>query len=260
MIDRRNRSRGRGPSRLYLFDQAGSGTRVSDAKLGDGVLQDLAITRRQEIAVVDQSTDVKLFKEDGSFLRSMHISRANEASLLQPGPESCSIATDSDGLIFVGDLDEKTVSVLTEDGNLKNCFQSDIAPFFMTTNGRQQLVICDSEEKKVNAVDQKGNVIFSIDSFTFDQCTVDQEDGLVGTPKGLTCDDKDNIYIVVGKPGTDPGDTLKNTNHIHEHSYCGRFRRCVTKDRYSPLGLSWHNGSLYIANTHNVLKFSPVCL
>ncbi|XP_072049762.1 uncharacterized protein [Amphiura filiformis] len=202
-------------------------------------------TTQGQIAIVDSESEyVKLFDENGTYLRMFSVlSDMNQTTKVQ----SCSISVASDGAILVGSARMVTVHD-ADDGGLINTINLNINPYYMAVNNKQQIFVSDYIFKKVHAVNYAGDVMFSLESFTVD--------GYPGMPRGLACDEDNNVYIIVMRFDPSNSHGYMSTGHIHQYSRWGRFRRCIITNIYGPNGITWKNDTIYVANTNQASMYS----
>ena len=253
-----------GHERVYLFAQDGTyqSTMKSDDEKREAKLlypTDVTFTSDGQIAVVDQTSFVKIFNKDGDFLHSFTIRGKTESRAEKP--KAYSIDVTSDAQILVGDVRRKVITMHAVSGDKCEWLRKvnlNIEPHFLATtfqNGRHQVLVCDWKAGLVNAIDlavedKDDNVIFELDNF--------KVDGFKGLPKGLAYDNNGHFFIAVSRldDSSDNSNTTKNvfanTGHIHQYSSCGKFELCLFRGLSHPRGMTWFNGRLYIANTRSI--------
>lgn len=250
--------------RVYLFDSDGSyqQTAATSEENPDNkhakllYPTDATFTVEGHVAVSDQSKYVKVFRADGDFIHRFNIKGDEDPA--ESKPKAYSITSTTTGHIITGDIRRKLLAI-HEEGDGKSLWirniQLEYQPHFLAANvanGRYQILACDWRMGVVTAVDierpeEEDDVLFTLDSFSVD--------GKPGLPKGIACDDGNNIYIAVSRLD-DSGDNknvFTDTGHIHQYSPTGKFERCIFKGLYHPRGLAWNNGSLFVANTRSVV-------
>ena len=214
----------------------------------DGILDfpfGVGITSHGQMAITDNTANqnrakyVKLYNVNGTYHSRFCTLAPHEPPNTLLGPCSITVSS-SDGTIYVGDIVRKVVTIHSgSDGTWKEKVNLSVRPFHLATNSRHQIIASDWQVCKVVCVDYIGEVMFTLDTFSVD--------GKPGRPTGVTHDgDEDTLYVAVNELNA-------NTGHIHQYSSNGKFMHCAMKGLYSPRGITWYNGSIYIANDISVL-------
>ncbi|XP_072027123.1 uncharacterized protein [Amphiura filiformis] len=192
--------------RVYLFGKNGIYKQTiasSKDEHREGKLRyptDIVFTPLGHVAVTDQTRYVKIFNLDGDFLHRFNIKGGDEDPDVKPKGYSLDVAFDEE--ILVGDIRRKCIIAFKEldaKSEFEKRINLNIEPHFLATNksdGRRQAIISDWKLGEVNAIDlsledSSENVIFKLDSFSID--------GKPGLPKGVACDEDNNIYIAMSR-------------------------------------------------------------
>ena len=246
--------------RVYLFGKDGvykqtiasSKDEHREAKLKYPT--DVVFTPLGHIAVSDQTRYVKIFNMDGELVQRFNIKGEDGDPDVKPKAYSLDVFEQQ---ILVGDNRRKCIVVFKEEADKSEWIRKvnlNIEPHFLATNianGIKQAIVCDWKVGEVNAVDlsiehNEDNLLFKLDTFM-----IDDKPAL---PKGVACDDDHNIYIAISRTDdTEKKNVYYDTGEVHKYSCDGKFQECIRKGLLHPRGLTWHNGSLYIANTHSVV-------
>ena len=209
-------------------------------------IENVAVTADNHVFFTDQSTDIKIFHVNGSFVTSFSTLAPNEKPVPRVNSFALGITVSNQNEIIVGDRDRKCITIHTQDGAFIQKIPSPIIPFFLATNSHL-IIISDWVARKVIGMTRDGRVEFTIDRFVVD--------GEGGSPQGITCDSNDDVYIAVSEVDESNGKVNRNTGHIHQYNSNGVFIRCIIRDLYDPRGLAMSNGKLYIANCTSILVY-----
>ena len=208
----------------------------------------VGITSNGQMAITDCTTYqdrakyVKLYNVNGTYHSRFCTLAPDEPPDTKVTPFSITVSS-SDGTIYVGDEHRKVVSIHSgSDGTWQQKVNLSIRPIYLATNSRHQIIACDWEVRKVVCVDYSGKVVFTLSSFNVD--------GEPGQPDGVThdCHYDGTLYVAVKRFDKNTGKKIAKTGHIHQYSSTGKFMQCTFKGLYSPKGITWFNGSIYIAD------------
>ena len=250
--------------RVYVFSNNGvyQHTLMSPVDNPDGKFMypaAVGITSNGQIAITEGATKqdrakyVKLYNVNGTYHSRFCTLAPHEAPHTKVIPESITVSS-SYGTICVGDAHRKVVTIHSgSDGSWKRKINLSIKPNYLAINSRHQIIVSDWQDRKVVCVDDIGDLVFALDSFCVD--------GKPGQPHGVTYDWHDGtLYVAVrefnektGTVRTNTGHVINNTGHIHQYSSTGKFMHCAMKGLYGPRGITWYNGSIYIANELSVV-------
>ena len=224
---------------------------------------DVAVTLDNQLAVANESRNVwldKLFKGYGTKEEGNFTITENETQST-PGNVNA-VAVSRTNRILAHDCSRNKVTLHDLDGtrirlidlkynsernflgrpkNLLGKVDSNDHSNYLAVTSNNYIVISDYLSRKLIAVKMSGDVVFQIDNWLVDG-------NALARPRGVTCDEDDNIYVAVHPGGF-------NTSHVHMYDISGVFRSCIATGLFCPFGMAWSNGSLYIANGNSVLIY-----
>ena len=236
--------------RAYLFNKDGEYKLTFKSTNPAGKLlypEKVAVTSDNNVVITDQSTDIKIFHVNGSFVKSFSTLAPGEKPVPRVDSFSRGIAVSNQNEIIVGDWDRQCITIHTQSGVFIEKLLTPIIPAYLATNSHL-IIISDWEARKVIGMTRDGKVVFTLDRFVVN--------GEGGAPDGITCDSNDDVYIAVSKVNESTGYTIYNTGHIHQYDSNGVFIRCIIRDLYSANALAMSKGKLYIANGTSILVYS----
>ena len=204
----------------------------------------IAVISNTWITITDQSTDIKIFDVDGSFVNSFSTPAPGEKPVPGVTAFAVGIAVSNQDEIIVGDWDRKCITIHAQSGVFIKKIPIPTIPFFLATNSHL-IVISDWKAMKVIGMTRDGTVMFTLDKFVVN--------GEVGGPNGITCDSNDDVYIAVTR--VDEGSVIANSGHIHQYDTNGTFTRCIIRDLYCPFGLAMSKDRLYITNSTSIVVY-----
>ena len=207
----------------------------------------VAVTSDNNVVITDQSTNIKIFHVNGSFVKSFSTLAPGEKSVPRVKAFAIGIAVSNQNEIMVGDRDRQCITIHTHSGVFIKKLLTPIIPFYFATNSHL-IIISDWKARKVIGMTRDEEVVFTLDRFVVN--------GEGGVPDGITCDSNDDVYIAVKKVNESTGYGIANTGHIHQYDRNGVFIRCIIRDLYCPHGLAMSKGKLYIANDTSILVYS----
>ena len=139
------------------------------------------------------------------------------------------VAVKNDSIIIVGDVNRM---MLTEhspiDGSLLRTIPVKIAPYFMSIDSNNRVVVSDNQQE-VDIIYDDGTSLLTIKP-TINGQQVESCRGVCGNSSG--------IYLAVHNGS--------NTGHIHHYDAEGRFLSCIVQ------GLSWPKGIAIKVDDHQL--------
>ena len=208
--------------------------------------ENVAVTSNDHVVITDESTDIKIFHVNGSFVKSFSTLAPGEKAVPRVKSFALGITVSNQNEIIVGDYDRQCITIHTQSGVYIKKLPTPIIPWYLATNSHL-IIISDWKARKVIGMTRDGRVMFTLDRFVVN--------GEGGEPDGITCDSNDDVYIVVRKVDESTGNAYFNTGHIHQYDSNGVFTRCIIRDLYFPCGLAMSNGKLYVANLTSILVY-----
>ncbi|XP_072024604.1 uncharacterized protein [Amphiura filiformis] len=256
---------------LYLCDSDGKSKtklKLPDVDADLNTIHFVCVSSLGHICVLlDWGVFVYVFDEDGKYLhRFSTFTPQDDFTIYHNRNIIRCMTTDGDGNVLVGSCERKKITIHScHDGEVVSTIEWVPAIGFqprMTVNSKKQILIqfvplaqplfgSQLTRCRVAAIDYTGK-----EMFRFKPRMQQYEGDTNGTdrspPRGIVCDDEDNIYIAM-----DPGIFgVYNEGHIHKYSSTGTFLQCIAKGLHNPCDLSMtRDGSLVVANIKSILIF-----
>ncbi|XP_072023208.1 uncharacterized protein [Amphiura filiformis] len=213
---------------------------------------DICVSPQGDILVVgDESKFIHVFDKQGKYLHCFKTLTKGEDENTDVRLEC--IAIDREGNVLVGDRKRDSITIHTyPDGRVVKKIKCSIGynPR-MVVNSKNQILIHSRPSgsmyrRRVVAIDNSGNEVFSFTPKIDEDVT-----GRKVWPRGIVCDDEDNIYVAMMVLD------VVYTGHIHAYSPTGTFLQCIAKGLYYPRNLSMTpDGSLVLANCTTIQIYS----
>ena len=238
-----------GSPRAYLFNKDGEYKLTFKSTNPAGKLlypESVAVTSNDHVVITDQSTDIKIFHVNGSFVESFSTLAPGEQPVPRVKAFALGMTVSNQNEIIVGDRNRQCITTHTQSGVFIKKLPIPIIPIYLATNSHL-IIISDWMVRKVIGMTRDGKVIFTLDTFVVN--------GEGGVPSGITCDSNDDVYIAVGQVNESTGNGILNTGHIHQYDSNGAFIRCIIRDLYAPRGITMSKGNIYIANETSILVY-----
>ena len=203
-------------------------------------LSDVTITREGLIIVADETPQLKVFNQDGRFVREFVTITPDGKSSAQINSRLVSVLVDHKGQILVGSGSEPyyiSIHRAAENGNHIATIKTNIEPRCMAVSPlNSNIVIGCWSDAKVHILNKAGEV----------QRTVAEPKHMKWLPVGLCYTEDNNILISnVGSPGIG----------IYRFDSSGTFLGCVTEDVKYPWGIALKKQEVVIADTECIKIF-----
>ena len=223
---------------------------------------DVAVTLDNQLAVAGESPNVWLYKlcKENSGERKGNFTTVTENETPNTQDSINAVAVSRHNRILAHDCSKNKVTLHDIDGprirlidlkynsergflrvNQLGKVDANDHSSYLSVTRNNYILISDYLSRKMTAVKMSGDVIFQVNTWHVDG-------NAQSRPRGVTCDEDDNIYVAVHPGGF-------NSSHVHVYNISGEFRSCIATGLFCPFGMAWSNGSLYIANGNSVLIY-----
>lgn len=214
-----------------------------------GKPRDVAVASNGDIFVVDHSKHVKVYNSGGEFnrrfvpqdsagnisqLRCIRITRHKEEEIL-----------------LVGDLERQELTLHRLDGALIKRLHLTLRPCYMAVNPKNQILLTDYNNARLECINLEGEVKFSIDT---------EVAGKRMRASGVCWGLHDDIYLALHP------ESLLYRDHggvcsIHQYSSNGVYLSCMARGLNNPVHMVFaRDGKLVVTNRVSVNWFVPKCV
>ncbi|XP_071791487.1 uncharacterized protein [Asterias amurensis] len=228
-----------GNDRVQVFNNGNTFTCVLNSdKREDGKIsmpQDVACLLDGRFVVIDKSHFVKVYDPNGKFLYRFSTLMANEKTLPSDVELSC-VTVDRRSRIVVGDCKRNLVTIHYIDGKLIKTVPA-VGPGHIATTSTDLLVVSCPRKQKVRVMNHDGRFVFQVDTFGL---------GEKLKPRGVACDNDNNIYVVHKERGGE-----KSVHMFNSH---GKYEACVAKNLREPYDVDIAPGGKVIVSDDDAVK------
>ncbi|XP_072037249.1 mitogen-activated protein kinase kinase kinase 9-like [Amphiura filiformis] len=217
----------------------------------------IAVSPQGHILTVDGTRKAKVFDERWTFSHDISTLMGDEDPRSQVEPTCMTV--DKEGRILVGDFWKDILTVHSfPDGEVMIKIKCRIHSIHSTiaVNSRSQILqhfrSHGSVYSQVAAIDYLGHEVFSFTPKIDEDLSI----GNNVRPRGIVCDEYDNIYTIM--KASKGFKSFENTGHLHKYSPTGGFLGCLAKGLYKPSGLAitTDGSALKIADHNSILTYS----
>ena len=191
---------------------------------------DVAINEDGYFYITDSTPYVNIYNTEGKFNRQFFTLSPSGASsnCKEDGDFAlCGITLDQDGQVVVGEVNEKYVSVLRQNGCHLHSFAVNVKPNFLAVTPKGDIVISSCEVGHVEIVDENGNL----------KCKVTAPPGVSSwCPTGVACTSRGELFVAnrLGEVG------------IYRFTCDGKYIGLITRKVITPWGLAIAKGDKFL--------------
>ena len=232
-----------GNDRVQVFDDNNAFVCILNSdKLEDGRLsmpQDVACLLDGRFVVVDKSSYAKVYDTKGQFL--YRFSTVMEGETTCSNVELSCVTVDRRSRILIGDCKRNLVTIHYVDGEIIKTVPT-VGPGHIATTSHDLLVVSCPHKQKVRVMNHDGRFMFQMEHFGA---------GEKLKPRGVACDDDNNIYVVHKERGGEKS--------VHMFNSQGKYIACVAKNLREPYDVDIAPGGRVIVSDDDAVKvFSKI--
>ncbi|XP_038048746.1 E3 ubiquitin-protein ligase TRIM71-like [Patiria miniata] len=175
---------------------------------------DVACLLDGRFVVVDKSSYAKIYDPNGIFLD--RFSTLTESDTRLSAVELSCVTVDRRSRILIGDCKRNLITVHYVDGKIIKTIPA-VGPEHIATTSKDLLVVSCPRKQKVRVMNHEGRFLFQMETFGA---------GEKLKPRGVACDDEDNIYVVHKERGGEKS--------VHVFNNHGKYLACVAKNLREP--------------------------
>lgn len=233
-----------GNHRVQVFNKDGSFRCVlNESKELQGRLsmpQDVACLLDGRIIAIDKSKYVRMYSPDGKYI-TRFVTVNDENKSRGTDVELSCVAVDRRSRIFIGDTKRNVVTVHYTDGMHIKTIQT-VGPAHIAINSRDLVIVSCTQKQKVRVMNFDGKFHFQMDVYG---------DGEKLRPRGVGCDERDNIYVVHKERGGEKS--------IQVYDDKGKYLECVAMNLNDPYDVDVSpDGRVVVTDDDNVKIFHKV--
>ncbi|XP_022099064.1 E3 ubiquitin-protein ligase TRIM56-like [Acanthaster planci] len=227
-----------GNDRVQVFDEKRqfvcvlNSTNHEEGKLS--MPHDVACLLDGRFVVIDKSNYAKIYCPKGNFL-DRFLTLSEDDTPMSAVELSC-VTVDRRSRILIGDCKRNLITVHYVDGKMIKTIPA-VGPEHITTTSKDLLVVSCPRKQKVRVMNHDGRFIFQIETYGA---------GEKLKPRGVACDDEDNIYVVHKERGGEKS--------VHVFDSNGEYVACVAKNLREPYDVDIAPGGRVIVSDDDALK------